>query len=79
MKQEQKDARRKRRPDMQSMLYKVAVITVSAIGVNLVDAGMKLWDTGYYGASVLGFTLASASYFGAACLMDMFAKSKGGK
>ena len=64
---------------MKSMLYKVAVITVSAIGVNLVDAGMKLWDTGYYGASVLGFSLAFASYFGASCLMDMFAKAKGGK
>ena len=64
---------------MNSMLYKVAVIIVSAIGVNLVEAGMTLWDRGYYGASVLGFTLASASYFGAACLMDMFAKSKGGK
>ena len=62
-----------------NILYKVSVFLVVAMGVNLVDAGIKLWDAGHYGASVLGHTLAFACYFGASCLMDMFAKSKGGK
>ena len=62
-----------------SILYKVSVFLVVAMGVNLGNAGAKLWDAGHYGASVLGYSLAFACYFGAACLMDMFAKSKGGK
>ncbi len=64
---------------MKSILYKTSVIAVVAIGVNLADAGMILWDAGHYGASVLGHSLAFACYFGASCLMDMFAKSNGGK
>lgn len=64
---------------MKSILYKTSVIAVVAIGVNLVDAGMRLWDAGHYGASVLGHSLAFASYFAAACLMDMYAKAKGRK
>lgn len=64
---------------MKSFLYKTSVFAVVAIGVKLVDAGSRLWDAGHYGASVLGYSLAFASYFGATCLMDMFAKSKGGK
>ena len=64
---------------MKNILYKTSVIAVVEIGVKLVDAGMRLWDAGHYGASVLGYSLAFACYFGASCLMDMFAKSKGGK
>jgi len=64
---------------MKSILYKTSAIAGVVIGVNLVNAGMRLWDAGHYGASVLGYSLAFACYFGASCLMDMFAKSKGGK
>ena len=64
---------------MKSILYKTSVITAVAIGVQLFDAGRRLWDAGHYGASVLGHSLAFASYFAAALLMDMFAKSERGK
>ena len=64
---------------MKNILYKTSVFAVVAIGVKLVDAGMRLWDAGHYGASVLGHSLAFASYFAAALLMDMFAKSERGK
>lgn len=64
---------------MKSILYKTSVFAMVAIGVKLVDAGMRLWDAGHYGASVLGYSLAFASYFAAALLMDLFAKSERGK
>lgn len=64
---------------MKSLLYNVSVIAVGTMGYKFVDAGMRLWDAGHYCASVLGYSLAFACYFGASCLMDMFAKSKGGK
>ncbi len=64
---------------MKSILYKTSAIAVVAIGVKLVDAGMRLWDAGHYGTSVLGYSLAFASYFSAALLMDLFAKSERGK
>lgn len=64
---------------MKSFLYKTSIVTVVTIGVCLIDAGSRLWDAGHYGASVLGYSLAFACYFGASCLMDMFAKSKEGK
>lgn len=64
---------------MKRILYKTSVFAGVVIGVSFFDAGMRLWDAGHYGASVLGHSLAFASYFAASLLMDMFAKSKRGK
>lgn len=61
---------------MKKMLFEAAAWASAGISFNLVNAAGKLWERGNAIASIVGWVLAAACYFGFVWAIDGYAKVK---